>query len=183
VPNRQYFGQYHIATRNNIKSVKCQPLSKLLQMLGRIKYRCNWSSKGSRNLMETISSIIEVILSSSNKKLLEVRSLHSNLSFCLINVYAPTKPEEKIWVWNELQSQTLSKPNNKFILGGDFRVLLTIFEDKPPLKYQFKFKKMWFKREDLVDLIQQRWSELVNGPRIKKSFHIKSKLKDWNKKI
>ena len=42
----------------------------------------------------------------------------------IINVYGPTQSIEKLAVWNKINTFINSKPNETFIIGGDFKVVL-----------------------------------------------------------
>ena len=51
-------------------------------------------------------------------------SIKKSLQVILINVYGPTQTTEKLEVWNEISTFINSMPQETFILGGEFNVVL-----------------------------------------------------------
>ncbi|XP_059071912.1 uncharacterized protein LOC131871200 [Cryptomeria japonica] len=66
-------------------------------------------------------------------------------------------------------------------------VELTIAFDGPPIRYRFKFEKMWLRDKNLRELIKEWWSGApkICGTKafvfVKKLQFIKSKIKEWNR--
>ena len=54
-----------------------------------------------------------------------VVSIKSNLQIVIINVYGPSPIEDKLAVWNEINTFINSMPQEIVIIGGDFNVVLS----------------------------------------------------------
>ncbi|XP_057829570.1 uncharacterized protein LOC131040632 [Cryptomeria japonica] len=72
-------------------------------------------------------------------------------------------------------------------IGSDhLPVQLTLVEHRQPSRYPFRFKKMWLKDENLLQLIEKWWGERsFKGSKayifISKLKYVKKKLMEWNR--
>ncbi|XP_059071065.1 uncharacterized protein LOC131862713 [Cryptomeria japonica] len=85
-------------------------------------------AKGSMAGLATLWNLdkvaVELITKQDNWMHCKARTLQEDLEFSLINVYGPTKTEEKKRVWKEITDQIRMFDSEKTIVAGDFNAIL-----------------------------------------------------------